>query len=427
MRSLADVQREFARAIFSRAEIGAAFAPGSISSEEALRVHRNTVIGALVGALRLTYPTIDRLVGEAFFDQAAAAFAERQPPFPPPVSPRYGEGFADFLLSYGPAASLSYLPDVARLDLAIDRATLGPGDGVRTRHAIDDNVSMSLPEGLRVLSLNHPADTIKDALDADDDNALKMIDLQPKARWLVVWRVERQILVKPIGAAAGAFLQALLSGTPANRALAAAAALSSLDAATQEIQSDVFAASFCHIRNAYREATAMTTILQKPISALEYAFGLLNRVPLSLLLLIARIATFSVFFRSGLVKLADWSGLVKLADWSATLQLFENEYKVPVIPPHFAAYMSASMELGLSSLVLIGFATRFSVLGLLGMVSVIQIFVYPMAWPDHIQWLAFMIFIVCRGPGAISVDYALSRAFGYRARSPGLASPPARH
>jgi len=153
----------------------------------------------------------------------------------------------------------------------------------------------------------------------------------------------------------------------------------------------------------------MNTILQKPISALEYVFGLLDRVPLSLLLLIARIATFSVFMRSGLVKLADWN---------ATLQLFESEYKVPVIPPHFAAYMSASMELGLSSFILIGFATRFSTLGLLGMVSVIQIFVYPMAWPDHIQWLAFMIFIVCRGPGVVSVDYLLARAFGYRVQQP---------
>jgi putative oxidoreductase len=149
----------------------------------------------------------------------------------------------------------------------------------------------------------------------------------------------------------------------------------------------------------------VTTILQKPIAALETVFGLLDRVPLSFLLLFARVATFSVFFRSGLVKLADWN---------ATLQLFDNEYKVPVIPPHIAAYVSASMELGLSSLVLIGLATRFSVLGLLGMVSVIQIFVYPMAWPDHIQWLAFMIFIVCRGPGVVSVDYGLGKLFGNR-------------
>ena len=153
----------------------------------------------------------------------------------------------------------------------------------------------------------------------------------------------------------------------------------------------------------------MTTFLQKPISALETVFGLLDQVPLSFLLLFARVATFSVFFRSGLVKLADWN---------ATLQLFDNEYKVPLIPPHIAAYMSAGMELGLSSLVLIGLATRFSVLGLLGMVSVIQIFVYPMAWPDHIQWLAFMIFIVCRGPGMVSLDHGLGKLFGYRKHQP---------
>ena len=58
------------------------------------------------------------------------------------------------------------------------------------------------------------------------------------------------------------------------------------------------------------------------------------------------VATFSVFFRSGLVKIADWS---------ATIELFREEYKVPVLPPEFAAHMAATMELGLSSLVLIGY------------------------------------------------------------------------
>ena len=146
----------------------------------------------------------------------------------------------------------------------------------------------------------------------------------------------------------------------------------------------------------------MRRILEKPVALLQIAYGLLNRVPLSLLLLFARCATFSVFFRSGLVKLADWNG---------TIQLFVNEYKVPVLPPEIAAYLSASMELGASSLVLIGFATRFGVLGLIGMIAVIQIFVYPMAWPDHIQWLAFMLFILCRGPGVFSVDYLLGRVW----------------
>lgn len=143
-------------------------------------------------------------------------------------------------------------------------------------------------------------------------------------------------------------------------------------------------------------------ILQKPIALAQQGVALLNRVPYSALILIARCATFSVFFRSGLLKLSDWD---------ATLALFQNEYNVPVLPPEIAATLAASMELGLSTLVLVGLFTRLGALGLLGMVLVIQTFVYPMAWPDHIQWLAFMIFIVCRGPGVISLDYLACRLF----------------
>lgn len=141
-------------------------------------------------------------------------------------------------------------------------------------------------------------------------------------------------------------------------------------------------------------------ILAKPVALARRGIRLLDSVPYSLLVLVARCATFSVFFRSGLVKLDDWN---------ATLSLFENEYHVPLLPPDFAATLAASMELGLSTLVLVGLLARLSALGLLGMVLVIQLFVYPMAWPDHIQWLAFMIFIICRGPGVLSLDHLLDR------------------
>jgi putative oxidoreductase len=127
---------------------------------------------------------------------------------------------------------------------------------------------------------------------------------------------------------------------------------------------------------------------------------LLNRIPYAVMALIARAATFSVFFRSGTQKLADWN---------ATLMLFENEYHVPILPPHIAAYLAASVELGCSVLVLLGLATRFSVLVLLGLVTVIQLFVYPSAWPDHIQWLAFMLILVARGPGPVSLDGVISK------------------
>jgi len=151
------------------------------------------------------------------------------------------------------------------------------------------------------------------------------------------------------------------------------------------------------------------SITEKPLALARRAVALLNGIPYSAVILPARIATFSVFFRSGLVKIADWN---------ATIQLFREEYKVPILPPEFAAHMAATMELGLSSLVLVGLFSRLSVLGLLGMVAVIQLFVEPMGWPDHIQWLGFMVFILWRGPGRLSLDYLLARAlFGESTRN----------
>jgi putative oxidoreductase len=142
------------------------------------------------------------------------------------------------------------------------------------------------------------------------------------------------------------------------------------------------------------------------------AVALLDAVPYSLIALIARLATFSVFVRSGLQKLSDWS---------ATLLLFQNEYHTPVLPPAVAAYTAATMELGCSSLILIGLFTRVSTLALLGMTATIQLFIYPDAWPTHIQWLAFMLIIVLRGPGAWSLDALVGpRLLGGRAAAPAL-------
>lgn len=158
----------------------------------------------------------------------------------------------------------------------------------------------------------------------------------------------------------------------------------------------------------------MTTVADAPwagapFALIERTIGLLNRASLSALLLVARIATFSVFFRSGLVKIEDWN---------ATLMLFRDEYKVPVLPPEVAATLAASMELGLSWFVLFGLFTRLGVLGYFGMILTIQIFVYPSAWPDHLQWTAFMIFILFRGPGKLSLDHLIGRALRLQVQAP---------
>ena len=142
----------------------------------------------------------------------------------------------------------------------------------------------------------------------------------------------------------------------------------------------------------------------KPVRA---GVGLLNAVPYDVIALIARAATFSVFIRSGTQKLSDWS---------ATLLLFQNEYHTPVLPPQIAAYAATTLEIGCSSLILVGVLTRVSTLLLLGMTATIQLFIYPDAWPTHIQWLAFMIVLVLRGPGKVSLDALI----GPRLVSPAL-------
>jgi len=146
--------------------------------------------------------------------------------------------------------------------------------------------------------------------------------------------------------------------------------------------------------------TTATTTIGVGQGMLGTARSWLERIPYSVIALVARLATAIVFWRSGSVKLDDWAG---------TLTLFEDEYKVPLIPPHFAAYAATAMELGGAVLMLLGLGTRAVALAYLGMIAVIQIFVYPSAWPTHIQWLAFLLILLARGPGALSLDALIAR------------------
>ncbi len=123
--------------------------------------------------------------------------------------------------------------------------------------------------------------------------------------------------------------------------------------------------------------------------------------------LLLRLAVFRVFF---------WSGLTKLHDWSSTLLLFESEYHVPLLPPALAATLATGAELGASLLVLTGLATRLAALPLLGITLVIQ-FVLGAADPaynqlQHYLWMALLLTLIARGPGAWSLDAWLERRSG---------------
>ena len=126
----------------------------------------------------------------------------------------------------------------------------------------------------------------------------------------------------------------------------------------------------------------------------------LDAIPYTLLALPLRIGVATLFWNSAMAKLANWSTAV---------ELFREEYKVPVLPPELAAYMAVSIELTAPVLLMLGLATRPVALLLLGMTAVIEIFVYPQAWPTHIQWAAMLLVLLCRGAGKWSLDHLLWR------------------
>lgn len=117
---------------------------------------------------------------------------------------------------------------------------------------------------------------------------------------------------------------------------------------------------------------------------------------------VARAGVASVFWLSGRTKV---DGLITVNDTAYTL--FREDYKVPLLPPEIAAHLATYAEHALPFLLVIGLATRLSALGLLGMTAVIQVFVYPDAWPTHLTWATGMLYLVGRGPGRWSLDHAL--------------------
>lgn len=124
----------------------------------------------------------------------------------------------------------------------------------------------------------------------------------------------------------------------------------------------------------------------------------LGRFPLSIVQLLFRLAIASVFLKAGLNKIASWE---------LTLQLFQDEYKIPVFPAETAAVLASTIEIGCSILLVAGLATRLATLPLLGMIAVIQLFVYPNAYAEHLTWGSILIFLLTRGAGALSLDRLL--------------------
>ncbi len=147
--------------------------------------------------------------------------------------------------------------------------------------------------------------------------------------------------------------------------------------------------------------TALSGIaILKPLNAAADAVQRL--VSEDVIALLMRLGVAGVFFMSGRSKV---DGFLHITD--GTYTLFREDYHVPLIPPVIAAHMATYAEHGFSILLVLGLFTRLSALSFFVMTAVIEIFVYPDAWPTHLSWAALLVYLIARGGGCLSLDHLL--------------------
>jgi putative oxidoreductase len=134
----------------------------------------------------------------------------------------------------------------------------------------------------------------------------------------------------------------------------------------------------------------------------QLAARLNDMINTSLLALLARFGIAAVFFYSGRTKVDGW-----LTVNDSAINLFREEYSLPLISPELGAHLAAYAEHLFPLLLVLGLCTRLSALALLGMTAVIQLLVYPSAWPTHLGWAALLLLLISQGGGKLSLDRAL--------------------
>ena len=196
-----------------------------LAPAQRLAIYRNTFDGNVANALRLSYPAVHRLVGADFFESAARIFARQFPPRSAWLD-EYGVELPDFLKHFPPAASLAYLPDVARLEWAVTRALHAPEVpplDVKPLAALDpgdhERVCFVAHPSLSLVRADYPADTIWRAILAQDDAALGAIDLAAGTCWLLVERSATGVEVTRLDECRWRFADALIAGLPLGTAL----------------------------------------------------------------------------------------------------------------------------------------------------------------------------------------------------------------
>jgi hypothetical protein len=212
---LRELQRDFAQHLLEGAALPAGVLPDGLTLQARLSVYRNHVALSLRQALRTTFPVLHRLVGEEFFAALAKSFVAAHPPSSPCLA-EFGAALPDFLANFPPATTLPYLPDVARLEWALNEAwhsALQPSLAAAALAEIEPERmaagALALQPSLRVLSSPFPIDAIWRANQADGDG---VVDLAKGACHLLVWREGDDAVFRAVPASSAAFAARVAAG-----------------------------------------------------------------------------------------------------------------------------------------------------------------------------------------------------------------------
>ncbi|HYM33166.1 MAG TPA: DNA-binding domain-containing protein [Candidatus Cybelea sp.] len=221
MPTLHEIERAFARSMLARDDSAIAehLVAGGIAAADRLCIYRNTFASVAAAALRIAYPTVAWLVGEEFFEGAAAAFVGQHPPRTGYLN-EYGVEFAAFLADFPPAASLCYLPDAARLDWAVNlaaNAADAPALDAAALVALGDDAAASMRlsrhPAVELVRVRYPVEAVWCARLDHNEDALTKLVMEPAPHWLVVQRSGDGVRLRSLDLAEGEFTAALMGGT----------------------------------------------------------------------------------------------------------------------------------------------------------------------------------------------------------------------
>ena len=210
---------------------------GAHAGAVGLRVHRNTVLGAFSNALRLSFPAIDKLVGEAFFDRMAIEYARAHPPRAPQLD-EYGSGFARSIRDFPGTGSLPYLSDLAHFEWQIAclaRVPAAPESGPVLQ--LDDGVRLRFAAPLRLYGACYPVQQLRDAIMAEDTATLAALTAPAGSGdfYYALWRTDAGVNVRLLSRRSSAFLSAVYAGAGPIEALFAAGDGDSAQVLAEEI------------------------------------------------------------------------------------------------------------------------------------------------------------------------------------------------